>query len=90
MQSINEEIQPCCAHCVHFTPEGDSSVCTRNPPTAFLIAGKNMMTGQTEPRIISGWPSVAPDKLCGEFEPLDESGGFFATIPTEENPQGAR
>jgi hypothetical protein len=63
-------METCCT-CVHFlaTQDGDGakqSVCTRHPPSAFLIMAQGI--AGPRPSVIAAYPPVPADMTaCGEY-----------------------
>jgi hypothetical protein len=65
---------PCCEKCAFSHREGKQLQCRRIPPTAFAVPGSGGVM------IMSAYPPVKSDGLCGEFKKnvIIEAGGNIA------------
>ena len=76
---ITEE---CCDRCRHvlteMTPVGPESICRRMPPVPYPVI---VMTdqGPQQAGLISNFPSVRPEQVCGEFKRKIHHGHASAT-----------
>ena len=56
-----------CALCKHFGVL--QNICRRHSPIAQCVGIQQNGTPQGSPLVVTFWPSVQKNEVCGEFEP---------------------
>lgn len=69
---MDEALYPRCVDCKFWTgdrrKEDSQGECHRYPvETVGIVPQQNMLTGRTEPGVISSWPTAKALQWCGEF-----------------------
>jgi len=71
---MSHDLNHTCGTCNYWTGDkakrSGNGECHRLPPAAAgIIQTRHHMTGETQPAIMSGFPSVSAANWCGEYQP---------------------